>query len=79
MVDRAVAQKAPYIVDVESGKSYAWCSCGRSNAQPFCDGSHKGTGFAPTIHKAEKDGKVAFCGCKHAKTPPFCDGSHNSL
>jgi CDGSH-type Zn-finger protein len=79
MVDRVVAQKAPYIVDVEAGKSYAWCSCGRSNAQPFCDGSHKGTGFAPTIHKAEKDGKVAFCGCKHAKTPPFCDGSHNSL
>ena len=44
MEDQAVvAQKAPYMVEVEEGKTYFWCSCGQSDNQPFCDGSHKGT------------------------------------
>ena len=34
-------------VEVEEGKSYYWCSCGKSSKQPFCDGSHKGTEFTP--------------------------------
>ncbi len=36
-----IAQKAPFPVQVESGKSYFWCACGRSGKQPFCDGSHQ--------------------------------------
>jgi CDGSH-type Zn-finger protein len=74
-----VAQKAPYGVEVEAGKTYYWCSCGRSAKQPFCDGSHKGTGLVPLAHLAEKSGKVWMCGCKATGTPPFCDGSHKSL
>ena len=74
-----VAQKAPYPVDVEGGKTYYWCRCGRSAKQPFCDGAHKGTGFTPVVHVAEKSAKVWFCGCKATKNQPFCDGSHKSL
>lgn len=74
-----VAQKSPYAVNVEAGKSYAWCACGRSKSQPFCDGSHKGTGFAPTIYKAEQGGTVYFCGCKHSKAGATCDGTHKKL
>ena len=74
-----VAQKAPYGVDVEAGKTYYWCRCGRSAKQPFCDGAHKGTGFTPIAHVPEKNAKVWFCGCKATKGQPFCDGSHKAL
>ncbi len=74
-----IARKAPYPVEVEEGKSYFWCSCGKSAKQPFCDGLHKGTDFVPVKYTAEKSGKVFFCGCKHTKTPPLCDGSHSGL
>ena len=74
-----VAQKSPFAVSVEQGKSYAWCACGFSKNQPFCDGSHKGTGFAPTMYKADKTGTVHFCGCKHSKNGPLCDGTHKTL
>ncbi len=40
MTEPVVAQKAPYGVEVESGKTYFWCTCGKSSKQPFCDGSH---------------------------------------
>ncbi|MBF0160361.1 MAG: CDGSH iron-sulfur domain-containing protein [Magnetococcales bacterium] len=74
-----IAQKSPCTVEVEAGKSYWWCSCGKSSAQPFCDGSHKGTSFRPTEYVAEKSEKVWFCGCKHSATPPTCDGKHKQL
>lgn len=74
-----VASTTPYSVSVESGKNYMWCACGRSNSQPFCDGSHKGTGFTPVKYTAEKDETVWFCGCKHTGTPPLCDGTHKTL
>ena len=72
-------QKAPYPVDVEAGKSYFWCSCGMSANQPFCDGSHKGSDFAPVKYTAEADKKVFFCGCKASAAQPTCDGSHAKL
>ncbi len=50
-----IAQKAPYPVEVSAGKSYFWCTCGQSAKQPFCDGSHKDTGFAPMKYEAGKD------------------------
>ncbi|MFN2360256.1 MAG: CDGSH iron-sulfur domain-containing protein [Marinobacter sp.] len=74
-----VASTTPYSVLVEGGKNYVWCACGRSDNQPFCDGSHKGTGFTPVKFTAEKDGRVSFCGCKHTGTPPLCDGTHKTL
>jgi len=74
-----VAQKSPYAASVEAGKTYAWCACGQSTKQPFCDGAHKGSGFAPTMYKAVRTGTVYFCGCKHSKTGATCDGSHKAL
>jgi len=74
-----IAQESPYAVEVEEGKAYAWCACGRSATQPFCDGSHDGTGLSPVAYKADKTGTVFFCGCKKTRTQPLCDGSHNAL
>lgn len=42
-----VAQKAPFPVQLEAGKSYFWCACGLSAKQPFCDGKHKGSEMRP--------------------------------
>lgn len=74
-----IAQKAPYAVDLEAGKSYFWCACGQSKNQPFCDGSHKGTDFAPKKFEATESKKAFLCGCKHSATAPFCDGTHKSV
>ncbi|MEP3278938.1 MAG: CDGSH iron-sulfur domain-containing protein [Stappiaceae bacterium] len=74
-----IAQKEPFAVDVQEGKTYFWCACGRSSKQPFCDGSHKDTDFTPVAWKAEVSGKKFFCGCKATGKQPFCDGSHSGL
>ena len=74
-----VARKSPYKADLKAGQKHFWCSCGRSRKQPFCDGSHKGTTFAPVIFTPDADGDAWLCGCKHTANRPFCDGSHSSL
>jgi len=79
MADPIVAQKSPYGVEVEAGKEYWWCTCGRSKGQPFCDGSHKGSTFSPMKYTADKDGRVFFCTCKRTGNRPLCDGSHKTL
>ncbi len=79
MTDPQIAQKAPFKVDVEAGKSYFWCACGRSLKQPFCDGSHKGTGLSPVKFDATAAKAVFFCGCKHSQKAPLCDGTHANL
>ena len=73
------AQLTPYLVEVEAGKTYLWCACGRSQRQPFCDGSHAGTSSLPKPFKAERSEAVNLCGCKQTMDPPFCDGTHNVL
>ncbi len=74
-----IAQKGPFPVEVTKGKTYFWCACGKSQRQPFCDGSHKDTGLEPMKYTAESDKKLFFCGCKHSTNPPLCDGSHAKL
>lgn len=79
MTEPAIAQKAPYAVEVEAGKSYWWCACGKSARQPFCDGSHKGGPFTPVEHLATESGTAYFCGCKHSGKGALCDGTHKKL
>lgn len=73
-----IPQRAPFVMDCQPGK-YAWCSCAKSATQPFCDGSHQGTGMAPVIEELTEARKVAWCGCKHSQNAPFCDGAHSKL
>jgi len=79
MATPEMPQKAPYPVAVEAGKSYWWCACGKSASQPFCDGSHKGSEFAPTKYTAEESKTVYFCGCKQSKNGALCDATHRNL
>ena len=74
------AQKSPYKVKVEKDKTYSWCTCGLSQKQPFCDGSHKKEGIFKSVkYLAQSDKVVFFCGCKTTKNPPYCDNSHAKL
>jgi CDGSH-type Zn-finger protein len=75
----AIPQKSPIAVELEEGKTYYWCSCGKSATQPFCDGAHKGTEYAPKAFTAEKTGTAYLCACKASKNGAFCDGSHKDL
>jgi len=79
MDEAIIASKEPFEVHVEAGKKYAWCACGRSQSQPMCDGSHKGTGFAPVIFTAEASETIFLCGCKQTVDQPLCDGTHATL
>jgi CDGSH-type Zn-finger protein len=79
MSEPVIAQKAPIPVEVEAGKTYFWCACGRSQKQPFCDGSHAGTDITPVKYTADADRKAFFCACKHSGKAPLCDGTHSRL
>lgn len=74
-----VAAPNPIPVDLEAGSTYAWCTCGLSENQPFCNGAHKGTGFAPRVFVAEETKTAYMCQCKQTNNPGFCDGTHKNL
>ncbi len=78
MDEPKIAQKNPYRIEVQPGK-YAWCACGQSSNQPYCDGSHKTTSFTPIIEEVSEAKTVAWCGCKRSGKKPFCDGTHREL
>ncbi len=78
MPNPKIPARVPYVLDVKPG-AYAWCSCGMSKKQPYCDGAHAGSGMVPVIEMVKEAKTVAWCGCKHSCKKPFCDGSHNKL
>ena len=74
-----VAGTTPQIELLEKGKTYAWCACGNSANQPWCNGAHAGSEVTPKVFKSEESKAAAICMCKQSKNPPYCDGSHASL
>jgi CDGSH-type Zn-finger protein len=74
-----IAAKEPKEVELKEGKRYAWCACGLSKEQPFCDGTHTKGDLRPKMIKAEKDESAWLCQCKQTGNPPYCDGTHNKL
>ena len=76
MTQPQIVHKGPFAVALEAGKTYAWCACGKSANQPFCDGSHSGSGLTPLVFQAMETATVYLCGCKQSGKRPFCDGSH---
>ena len=73
-----IGGRLPAILELEAGEYY-WCQCGRSNNQPFCDGSHAGTEFMPKRVDISETRRVALCQCKRTGNAPYCDGSHATL
>jgi len=78
MSDRKIAARLPVVLELDPG-TYYWCRCGRSERQPYCDGSHKGTGIEPLEFAIEEKKKYAMCLCKRTGREPFCDGKHKTL
>lgn len=79
MEEPKIAGTSPCQIELEAGKKYAYCTCGLSASQPFCDGQHKGTEFRPIVFEAETSKKAFFCTCKRTGKSPYCDGTHNRL
>ena len=79
MPEPTIAERKPKKVEVKEGEEYYWCACGKAKEQPYCDGSHKGTGFTPKKFVAKESGSAFLCQCKHTKNPPYCDGTHAKL
>lgn len=74
-----IAACFPQQVEIEAGKKYAYCTCGLSENQPFCDGKHKGSNFTPIVFEAEKSETAYYCQCKHTGNAPHCDGTHKTI
>lgn len=75
MTKPRAAKSGPYVVDVEAGEDYLWCHCGLSRRQPWCDGSHAGTGIEPILFTAPVTAEFHMCGCKQSDNKPFCFGN----
>jgi CDGSH iron-sulfur domain-containing protein 3 len=78
MTEPSIFDRKPRVLTLAAG-DYWWCGCGRSQTQPFCDGSHKGTGLGPQKFTLTEEKTVALCNCKQTGGKPFCDGSHSRL
>ncbi len=74
-----IGGREPVLVELVAGETYWWCRCGRSQSQPFCDGSHEGTGIEPMEWVAKRSGMINFCTCKRTARAPICDNSHLKL
>jgi CDGSH-type Zn-finger protein len=76
-MDELKARFFPIAYEVEAGKIYQWCGCGKSKNQPLCD--RDDCGSQALSYRALITETVCFCNCEETKNPPFCDGSHAKL
>ncbi len=74
-----IADTTPIAITLKANEDYYWCRCGRSQTQPFCDGSHSGTSFTPLAFQVKETQEAHLCMCKYSKNPPYCDGAHARL
>lgn len=78
MTKSIIADRKPRQVMLEAGEHH-WCACGRSKNQPFCDGSHAGTGITPVAFRVKEKTDAWLCMCKQTGNAPYCDGTHETL
>ncbi len=78
MAKARIAARSPIEVHMEPGQ-YHWCACGRSKNQPFCDGSHVGTGIRPVTFTVAEETDAWLCRCKQTGDAPYCDSTHKTL
>jgi len=76
MSNSIIADIKPMRIQLQKDTQYNFCMCGRSQNQPFCDGSHSGTSILPQSFSVDKDKTGLMCTCKASKKLPYCDGSH---
>lgn len=74
-----IANNQPINVQLKEGQEYYFCRCGRSQNQPFCDGSHQGTGIEPLPFQVDEDTDAWLCRCKQTRNAPYCDGTHQQF
>lgn len=77
-MDPVVAQKAPAPVNEEPVARW-WCACGRAASQPYCDGSHRGTGITPVRVEIASAGAAWYCVGKAAASQPRSERGHGRL
>jgi len=76
MKNPIVADNKPVKVNLSEGEDIFFCTCGKADPQPFCDGSHVGTDFTPLVTVSDQEQEGYLCACKHTHNAPFCDGTH---